>query len=112
MNSKYFLFSVDLEDVRLRMKDGEKYQERVPAMIENYLRFLQTHHSKATFFTVGDMAEKYPSLIKSIADEGHEIACHSYRHITINKQKSDEFKVDVSKNLEALNKAGVKNIYG
>lgn len=110
--SNYFLFSVDLEDVRMRIPNGENYKERVPAMTEKYLRFLSEIKSKATFFIVGEVAEKYPSLIKMISDEGHEIACHSYKHITLDRQTKQEFRDDLKKNLDALKKAGAKNILG
>jgi polysaccharide deacetylase family protein (PEP-CTERM system associated) len=107
-----YLFSIDLEDIRLRMNDGHVYKERVPVMIEKYLNFLNTHHAKATFFVVGDMAEKYPDLIRSIEGEGHEIGCHSYRHFTIDTQSPEEFKRDTENCINALRQAGVKNIYG
>jgi polysaccharide deacetylase family protein (PEP-CTERM system associated) len=35
---------------------------------------------QATFFTLGWVAERYPSLIRKIAEAGHEVACHSHRH--------------------------------
>lgn len=114
MNQKnnLFLFSIDLEDVRMRIPSGEKYRERVPQMTEKYLQFLSTIKSKATFFIVGEVAEKYPSLIKMISDEGHEIACHSCKHITLDKQTKEEFKDDLQKNLDALYTAGAKEIIG
>lgn len=110
--SHYYLFSIDLEDIRLRMKNGLSYKERVPLMTEKYLEFLNKHNAKASFFVVGDMAEKYPTLIKSIEDEGHEVGCHSYRHYTLDTFSPEEFKKDTEQNLEALAKAGVKNVYG
>lgn len=107
-----FLFSVDLEDIRLRMSDGCRYKERVPAMVEKYLSFFNRHKFKTTFFTLGDIAEKYPSLIKTIVEEGHEIACHSYNHLPIEKFSPEQFKDDLKKNLDALYDAGAKEISG
>ena len=107
-----FLFSVDLEDVRLRMENGLNYKPRVELMVEKYLRFLDKHQSKATFFTVGDIPEQYPSLIKTIISQGHEIACHSNKHIPVTEQTEEEFKKDLLQNLENLNKAGATNIIG
>jgi peptidoglycan/xylan/chitin deacetylase (PgdA/CDA1 family) len=34
----------------------------------------------ATFFIVADVVDHYPGLIKSIAERGHEIACHGLHH--------------------------------
>ncbi|HEY0030651.1 MAG TPA: polysaccharide deacetylase family protein [Bacteroidia bacterium] len=107
-----FLFSVDLEDVRLRMKDGLKYKPRVEVLVDKYLQFLQAHKSKATFFTVGDIPAHYPDLIKTIVSEGHEIACHSNLHIPVTNQTKEEFKTDLLKNLECLAKAGASSVIG
>ncbi len=107
-----FLFSVDLEDVRLRMPNGLSYKPRVEVLVEQYLRFLNKHQSKATFFTVGDIPEQYPNLIKTILSEGHEIACHSNKHIPATEQTKETFRVDLLKNLENLSKAGASNIIG
>src|SRR5215475_331845 len=109
---KVFLFSIDLEDVRFRIPGGKQYAERVPAMIERYLAFLEQHRMQATFFTVGDVAEKYPELIRRIVDLGHEIACHSHTHTTLDRHTPASFREDLLRNVEALTKAGATNIKG
>lgn len=35
---------------------------------------------RATFFLLGQMCERYPSLAARLVDEGHEVAVHSYDH--------------------------------
>ncbi|MGZ4056341.1 MAG: polysaccharide deacetylase family protein [Bacteroidia bacterium] len=107
-----FLFSVDLEDIRLRMNDGSKYKPRVEILVEQYLNFLNKYKAKATFFTVGDIPKEYPDLIKTIVSEGHEIACHSNKHIPVTNQSPEEFKTDLLKNIENLSNAGASNIIG
>jgi peptidoglycan-N-acetylglucosamine deacetylase len=109
---KMFLFSIDLEDVRFRVPGGEQYAERVLAMTERYLVFLEQHRMQATFFTVGDVAEKYPELIRRIVDLGHEIACHSHTHTTLDRHTPASFREDLLRNIEALTKAGATNIKG
>lgn len=107
-----FLFSIDLEDIRFRMKGGLKYRERVPALTHRYLEFLDKHNAKCTFFTVGDVAEKYPALVREIYRRGHEVACHSASHIPLDEMNQEQFKDDLKKNMEALIHAGVKEIFG
>ena len=107
-----FLFSIDLEDIRLRMDDGSKYKPRVEVLVEQYLQFLNKYKSKATFFTVGDIPKEYPNLIKTIISEGHEIACHSNKHIPVTQQTPEEFKTDLLKNIGNLSTAGATNIIG
>lgn len=107
-----FLFSVDLEDVRLRMKDGLQYAERVPQMTHRILEFLEKHNVRCTFFVVGDVAELYPSLIREIHSKGHEIACHSASHILLDKMSKEQFRGDLKKNIAVLNKSGAIEIIG
>lgn len=108
----YFLFSVDLEDVRENVKNGFQYADRVVENTKLYLNWLKQKQAHCTFFTVGTMGERYPDLIQEIIDNGHEVACHSYSHKTLNLFNPDGFKIDLEKNLEALYKAGAKNVKG
>ena len=112
-NKGIYLLSIDLEDVRMGIPNGEKYKERVPFLINKYLELFDKNKIKITFFVVGLVAEKYPSLIKMIYDEGHEIACHSFEHkYPIDKTTKELFRTDLMKNIEILLKNGVKNVIG
>lgn len=68
---------------------------RVEENIERVLALLYTHNVHATFFTVGQIAEQHPGMLRRIAAEGHEVACHSYRHELVSRQSVDEFRSDV-----------------
>ena len=111
-SDKHFLFSVDLEDVRENVVNGFSYKDRVEENTQLYLTWLKNKKVQCTFFVVGKIAERYPSLIKQIIDDGHEIACHSYSHLTLDKQNKESFKLDLEKNLDALTSAGAKNVVG
>jgi polysaccharide deacetylase family protein (PEP-CTERM system associated) len=110
--NKTYLFSVDLEDVRFGMADGLKYQERVSANVHKYFDWLNKHGFKCTFFVVGDVAEAYPSLIKEISSEGHEIACHLHRHVPLDQLSRETFKEGLEANVRSLNRAGAAGIEG
>ncbi|MDG2303174.1 MAG: polysaccharide deacetylase family protein [Candidatus Binatia bacterium] len=107
-----FLFSVDLEDVRSLLPDGSKYAERVPANADGYLRFLEKHGVRATFFTVGDVARRYPDLIARLVDAGHELACHTSDHTPLERLGPDGFRADLERNVADLHKAGAGEIRG
>ena len=109
---KIFLFSVDLEDVRLGIPYGLQYKDRLAANTIAYLNWLRKHTFKCTFFTVGNVAEKYPSLINEITSEGHEIASHTLSHIPLDQHTPETFKADLSQNIELLLKAGAKSVTG
>jgi len=110
--SPTYLFSIDLEDIRFRMDNGLKYKERVPENTLAYLDWLDTHNFKCTFFTVGDIARAYPDLIQEIVSRGHEIGCHTNTHIALDKMSEDDFKKDITANIDSLVKAGASNIKG
>ncbi len=109
---KNLLFSIDFEDIRYLVPDGFNYKERLPDMIGVFLDFLRRHEAKATFFMVGNVAERYEVLVKDIIAEGHEIGCHTYDHKPLNFHTKQSFRVDMEKNLEVLHKLGATNVHG
>ena len=44
------------------------------------LNLLDRHGAKATFFLIGEKAERYPELVREIHRRGHQIGNHSYHH--------------------------------
>ena len=68
---------------------------RVEESTEQVLILLSTLGVHATFFTVGQIAEAHPKLIRQVSEAGHEVACHSYRHEFVSRQTPDEFRCDV-----------------
>jgi polysaccharide deacetylase family protein (PEP-CTERM system associated) len=73
--------------------------ERVPCRVERnvdlILELLAEHEASATFFTLGWIAERYPDLVKRIAQAGHEIASHGYAHERASNQTQDAFFADI-----------------
>ena len=47
---------------------------------EQILNLLDQHDAKGTFFIVGQLAEKYPEIVRRMYESGHEIANHTYTH--------------------------------
>jgi len=75
-----FTLQPDQKLVALTFDDGpdEKY---TPAILD----ILKENDVKATFFLVGVQVRKYPSMVKRIVDEGHEVGNHSYNHSDLAK---------------------------
>ena len=63
---------------------------------EALLCLLSEVEVRATFLTLGWIAEKYPGLVRKISDSGHEIGCHGYYHRLVYEQSRDEFQREVS----------------
>lgn len=51
-----------------------------PVSTPRLLDVLHRHHAKATFFMVGQAAERHPDLVKQVAAAGHAIGNHSWDH--------------------------------
>ena len=63
---------------------------------QQLIDILARYQVKATFFVVGDWAEKYPESVKALADAGHEVMNHSAHHDHYNKLSADQIIADVN----------------
>jgi polysaccharide deacetylase family protein (PEP-CTERM system associated) len=68
---------------------------RVERNVNLILEMLACRDTKATFFTLGWIAERYPQLVRQIVSEGHEIASHGYGHERASEQSEAAFFADV-----------------
>lgn len=68
---------------------------RVEKNIDAILLLLADANVKATFFTLGWIAERYPNMVKRIVSEGHELASHGYGHLRASDQSESEFREDI-----------------
>ncbi|MFZ6814876.1 XrtA system polysaccharide deacetylase [Undibacterium sp. Rencai35W] len=85
---------------------------RVERNIDCILALLSASQVKATFFTLGWIAERYPALVKRIVAEGHELASHGYGHLRASDQTPDEFREDVSSSKKILEDLGGQAVLG
>ncbi len=79
--------------------------------VPRILALLDRHEIKATFFVPGYTAHRYPDVVRSIAQSGHEIAHHSYFHEDVQgmDERTEADMIDLG--LEALSEvAGVRPI--
>jgi len=67
---------------------------------------------KATFFTLGWVAERNPALIRRIADEGHEVASHGWDHDRVFTMTADAFRADLKRARIALEDASGQRVTG
>jgi len=112
--------SVDLEDYfqvsafeRYISKDQwETLPSRVERNTDRILALFAENNIKATFFTLGWVAERYPGLIQRIVAEGHELACHGYSHVRVTTQSPREFRDDVKLSKDLLEGIGGVQVKG
>jgi polysaccharide deacetylase family protein (PEP-CTERM system associated) len=68
---------------------------RVESNIDRILELLSRHGARATFFTLGWLAERHPGMVRRIVDGGHELASHGYSHSRAHDQQPREFLDDI-----------------
>lgn len=88
-------FQVSAFESPMRRRHWEQYESRVEANTDRLLGVLEQTGMRATFFVLGWLAERYPSLVRRIASAGHEIASHGYAHELITSQTPTAFREDI-----------------
>jgi polysaccharide deacetylase family protein (PEP-CTERM system associated) len=97
--------SVDVEDwfqvgafeTVIDRDDWSSLKSRVERNVGAILDLFGEGGIKATFFTLGWVAERYPALIRRIVEEGHEIASHGYDHARVFTLDQERFDADLKK---------------
>jgi peptidoglycan/xylan/chitin deacetylase (PgdA/CDA1 family) len=85
------------DHVALTFDDGPD-----PASTPKILDALDRLGWRATFFMLGEMAERYPAVAAEVADAGHEVAVHGYRHRTHLFRTPAELLDDVARATDAV----------
>ncbi|NGX17080.1 XrtA system polysaccharide deacetylase [Wenzhouxiangella sp. XN24] len=102
--------SVDVEDYfhvaalseAIARDDWESMNSRVDASTRRLLDVFDAADTKATFFTLGWVAERHPELVREIERRGHEVACHGYSHQLVYQQTPAEFREETLRSKQLL----------
>jgi len=79
---------------------------RVERNVDLILDLFDESRSKATFFTLGWIAERYPQVVRRIVDNGHELASHGYGHERASDLTPAAFREDVTRAKRILEDLG------
>lgn len=119
MNKLANTFTVDVEDyfhvsafaARIQPREWPQFESRVVANTHRMLRLLTARETLATFFVLGWVADRFPSLVSDIRADGHEIGSHGYWHRLVYNQSEQEFREDIRRSCEAIDHAaGVRPV--
>ena len=75
--------------------DWDNQESRIERNVGRILELLDDYDARATFFTLGWIAERYPQLVRRIVDGGHELASHGFAHQRANEQSPEAFFADI-----------------
>jgi polysaccharide deacetylase family protein (PEP-CTERM system associated) len=98
--------TVDLEPWHV----GELLHKHVPGQQDDQievsarriLNLLDKYETKATFFILGVVAEKYPEIVHEIYNKGHEVASHCYSHLTLSALGEKASEAEIIKSVKLL----------
>jgi len=96
-------FTVDVEDYfqvsalapQIDRATWDQRPCRVEHNVARLLELLERSDARATFFTLGWIAKRYPQLVRDIVAAGHELASHGFNHLRASDQSASEFRQDV-----------------
>lgn len=92
--------------------DWDRCECRVERNVDRILALLDAHGVKATFFTLGWIAERYPGLVQRIAGAGHELASHGYGHERASDLSAEAFRQDVVRAKQLLEDIAGRPVLG
>ena len=106
--------SIDVEDYfqvsafapHIRREDWDNLPCRVERNVDLILGLLDEAGAKATFFTLGWIAERYPQVVRRLVDGGHELASHGYGHQRASDLTPEQFRDDIVRAKRVLEDIG------
>jgi peptidoglycan-N-acetylglucosamine deacetylase len=96
----WFSVNVDGPYIAMTFDDGPS-PETTPRLLD----ILKQRNIKATFFMIGQNAERNPTIVKRILAEGHEIGNHSWTHPQLSKLSDDRVTEEINKTQNAIKDA-------
>ncbi|MBP7088513.1 MAG: DUF3473 domain-containing protein [Candidatus Omnitrophica bacterium] len=118
--TKINILSFDIEDYfqvdnfrkTISFSQWSNFEVRVEKNTKRILNILEEYDTRATFFVLGWIAEKFPNLIKEIHQLGHEIASHGFDHQLVTSKDARTFREDIRKSKRLLEDIIQEPVYG
>jgi polysaccharide deacetylase family protein (PEP-CTERM system associated) len=88
------------------------FESRIESTTASLFAELASANTRATFFTLGWIAEKFPDLVREIAARGHEVALHGRLHRRCDQMSTDDFRREVSDGRDTLQKISGSRVVG
>lgn len=88
-------FHVSAFSPYVKRSDWDEMPSRVEHNVDRILEILAELGARATFFTLGWVAERHPWMVRRIVATGHELASHGYAHHRASEQTPEAFLADI-----------------
>ena len=87
-------------------------REEVARNVDTILAWLDAQRVRATFFTLGRIAETQPEVVRRIVSGGHELASHSYRHRRLSRLSRWAAREEIIRSKQVLEDASGRAVHG
>jgi polysaccharide deacetylase family protein (PEP-CTERM system associated) len=98
-------FHVSAFEGSVQRSSWDSLESRVVRNTDRLLELLARANVQATFFVLGWVAERYPALVRRIAEAGHEIGSHGFGHRLVYNQSPMEFREDLQRSRAVISDA-------
>lgn len=105
-------FQVSAFEQHIAFEQWTRMPSRVEASTDRILAMFELAGVRATFFTLGWVAERHPQLIRRIIERGHELASHGQNHVRVFNQDRKTFAADIRRAKAVLEDTGGQRIKG
>jgi polysaccharide deacetylase family protein (PEP-CTERM system associated) len=105
-------FQVGAFENCITRSDWDQLPSRVAANTGAVLDLFAQRGVKATFFTLGWVAERHKPLIRRIVEEGHELASHGYEHDRVHSLTPAQFAADLARTKAILEDVSGQPVIG
>ncbi len=112
------ILTVDVEepfhrnDLSLSRQQRKLLGGRVIEQTERLVSLLKAAGQRGTFFVIGEVAERYPGLVRMLRQNEFELGLHSYCHRLVYEQSEEEFRRETQKAKTMLEEMGGRKVIG
>jgi polysaccharide deacetylase family protein (PEP-CTERM system associated) len=105
-------FQVGAFNKFVQKNQWHRFDTRLEISTNRTLEILQATNTKATFFVLGWIAQRFPELVRQVSQAGHEVAIKGYYHRSIREMTPEEFETDCLRAKEVVEHATGREVLG
>lgn len=92
--------------------DWYRFESRIVENTNRTLELLRKHNATATFFVLGWIAERWPELIRTIVEAGHEVASRGFYHRNLDEVDPRQFQDELARTRQLLESSSGQRVVG
>jgi peptidoglycan/xylan/chitin deacetylase (PgdA/CDA1 family) len=114
-NKKIATLTIDVEEwyhLEYFKNSNTDKNKSVMDGLTTFIRMIESHNIKASFFIVGELIQTLKKIIKHLDNDGHDIGLHSYSHKRPVEQNINKFIEDTKETISEMRNILPNNSFG